>query len=47
MAETHVINALTAKRSELAGLIASHHKEITKQSAEVNVLDATIQGNRA
>jgi hypothetical protein len=43
MAEPHVISALTAKRAELAGIIAHHHKEITRLSAEVNVLDATIK----
>ena len=31
MAETHVISALTDKRSELAGLIAHHRKEITDE----------------
>jgi hypothetical protein len=43
MAEPHVISALTAKRSELAGIITHHRKEITRLSAEVNVLDATIK----
>jgi hypothetical protein len=43
MAEPHVISALTAKRSELAGIIAHHRKEITRLSTEVNALDATIK----
>ena len=42
MAETHVISALVAKRSELAGLVAHHRKEITRLSEEVKTLDATI-----
>lgn len=43
MAETHVISALVAKRSELAGLVAHHRKEITRLSEEVKTLDATIK----
>jgi len=43
MAETHVISALVSKRSELAGLVAHHHKEITRLSEEVQTLDATIK----
>lgn len=43
MAETHVISALTAKRAELAGLIAHHRKEMVRLSEEVKMLDATIK----
>ncbi|MDP1544394.1 MAG: hypothetical protein Q8L87_00110 [Anaerolineales bacterium] len=40
MAETHVISALVAKRSEL---MAHYRKEITRLSEEVQTLDATIK----
>ncbi len=43
MAEPHVISALTAKRSELAGIIAHHRKEIMRLLAEVNAMDTTIK----
>jgi hypothetical protein len=43
MAETHVISALTAKRSELAGLVAFHSKELARLSEEVKALDAAIK----
>ena len=43
MAETHVISALTSKRSELAGVIAFHSKEIVRIAEEVKALDATIK----
>ena len=43
MAETHVISALTSKRSELAGVIAFHSKEIGRIAEEVKALDATIK----
>ena len=43
MAETHVISALTTKRSELAGVIAFHSKEIGRIAEEVKALDATIK----
>ncbi|MDD5277863.1 MAG: hypothetical protein PHR16_17540, partial [Methylovulum sp.] len=43
MAETHVISALTAKRSELAGLVAHHRKEMIRFSEEVKTIDATIK----
>ncbi|MDI1277100.1 hypothetical protein [Methylobacter sp.] len=43
MAETHVISALTAKRSELAGLVAHYRKEIVRISEEVRMLDASIK----
>lgn len=43
MAETHVISALTKKRSELAGLIAHHRKEIDGLTQEIVTLDATIK----
>jgi len=43
MAESHVISALVDKRSELAGLVAHHKKEITRISEEVRMLDATIR----
>jgi hypothetical protein len=43
MAETHVISALTAKRSELAGLVAFHGKEVARLSEEIKALDAAIK----
>ncbi|WP_415878132.1 hypothetical protein [Methylomonas sp. TEB] len=43
MAETHVISALTAKRSELAGLAEFHQKEINRITEEVRVLDSAIK----
>ena len=43
MAETHVISALTAKRSELAGLVAHHRKEMSRLSEEIRMLDASIK----
>ena len=43
MAETHVISALTSKRSELAGLAVFHNKEIDRIAEEVKALDATIK----
>ncbi|MDD5273817.1 MAG: hypothetical protein PHU14_14005, partial [Methylovulum sp.] len=43
MAETHVISALVAKRSELAGQVAHHKKEAARLSEDVKLLDATIR----
>lgn len=43
MAESHVISALTSKRSELAGIIQHHKQEITRLSEEVKTLDAAIK----
>ena len=43
MAETHIISALTAKRSELAGLVAHHRKEIARLAEEIKTLDTTIK----
>lgn len=43
MAETHIISALTAKRAELAGLVAHHRKEVSRISEEIRMLDASIK----
>jgi hypothetical protein len=43
MAETHVISALVSKRSELAGMVAFHYKEISRITEEVKALDAAIK----
>jgi hypothetical protein len=43
MAQTHIISALPAKRSQLAGLLAHHRKEITGLSEEVKTVDAVIK----
>lgn len=43
MAESHVISGLVSKRSELAGIIAHHQKEITRLSGELKTVDATIK----
>lgn len=43
MAESHVITGLVAKRSELAGLVAHHRKEIERLTQEINTLDSAIK----
>ena len=43
MTESRVISALVAKRSELAGLIAHHRKEMARLSEKVRTIDATIK----
>ena len=43
MAESHVITALTAKRSELAGLLKHHQHEIKRLTEEVKALEAAIK----
>jgi len=43
MAETHVISALVVKRSELAGLVDHHRKEVVRLLQDVKLLDATIR----
>lgn len=43
MAESHVVSALTAKRSELAGLIQHHRTEIERAAANLKHLDATLK----
>ena len=43
MAESHVISALVSKRSEVAGLIDHHKKELSRLAEEVKTLDASIK----
>lgn len=43
MAESHVVSALTAKRSELAGMIQYHRTEIERVAADLKHLDATLK----
>jgi uncharacterized protein YigA (DUF484 family) len=43
MAESHVISGLVSKRSELAGLLDYHRKEINKIMQSLTVLDNTIK----
>ena len=43
MAESHVISALVSKRSEVAGLIDHHKKELSRLADEVKTLDASIK----
>lgn len=43
MAESHVISALTKKRSELAGVLAIHRKEVARICEEITSLDKTIK----
>lgn len=43
MAESHVISALAAKRSELAGQINFHKAEIAKLTQEIKMLSDTIK----
>lgn len=43
MAETHVVSGLTAKRSELAGMILDYQKKIDQIRIAVSHLDASIK----
>lgn len=43
MAESHVVTGLVAKRSELAGLVAHHQREIERIGGDLRHLDATIK----
>lgn len=43
MAESHVISALVSKRSELAGLIQHHKKEMARLSEELSTMDKAIK----
>ena len=43
MAQSHVISGLVSKRSELAGLLDHHQKEIIRLSAEVSAIDGAIK----
>jgi hypothetical protein len=43
MAEAHVVTALTAKRSEMAGLIEHHKKAIAQLSSDLSHVDATLK----
>lgn len=43
MAETHVVSGLTAKRSELTGLILDYQKKIDQMRVAVGHLDASIK----
>lgn len=43
MAESHVISALTAKRSELAGLVADYQRKLEQLRIDLGHLDATIK----
>lgn len=43
MAETHVISALIAKRSELAGIAEHHKKEMNRIVEEIRSLDSAIK----
>jgi len=43
MAESHVISALTVKRSVLAGLADHHRKEIARITEEVRTIDSAIK----
>lgn len=42
MAESHVVSALTDKRSELLGLIKLHQEQIQKISISIDQLDAIL-----
>ena len=43
MAESHVVSGLVAKRSELAGLIDRHRKEIDRLADDLTHVDAAIK----
>jgi hypothetical protein len=43
MAESHIVSGLVAKRSEMAGLIDHHQKQITQLAADLGHLDATLK----
>ena len=43
MAQSHVVSGLVSKRSELAGILEHHQKEITRLSAEVSAIDGAIK----
>lgn len=43
MAESHVISALTGKRSELAGLMDHHKKELVRLAEELQAIDKAIK----
>ena len=43
MAETHVVSGLLAKRSEMAGLIEHHRKEMARLTDSINHISATIK----
>ncbi len=43
MSESHVVSGLVAKRSELAGLIDHHQKEIDRLTGDLVHLDAAIK----
>ena len=43
MAESHVVSGLITKRSEFAGLLDHHQKEIERITADLRHLDATIK----
>lgn len=43
MAETHVVNGLVDKRSEIAGLIEHHRKEMVRLVGNLAHLDATLK----
>ncbi len=43
MAESHVVNALVTKRSELAEMIQFHRIEIERVGADLKHLDATLK----
>ncbi len=43
MAESHVVSGLVEKRSEIAGLIEFHRKEIGRLAGQMAHLDATLK----
>ena len=43
MAESHVVSALVAKRTEMAGLIDHHKKEMAHLAGDLAHLDATLK----
>jgi hypothetical protein len=43
MAESHVISGLVAKHAELVGIIQFHQAEISRVTADIKHLDATLK----
>lgn len=43
MAQSHVVSGLVSKRSELAGILEHHQKEIQRLGSEISALDVSIK----
>ena len=43
MAQSHVVSGLVSKRSELAGILEHHQKEMQRLGSEISALDVSIK----